>query len=276
MPHCEVNPLTLTPLDIHNKEFGRAWRGYSEAEVDDFLDLVVKEFEALIRENGELKDRLDELERVLERYKTIEDSLNKTLLLAQQAAEDVRQVGEKEARLIKERAMVEAQQVIDEARARAKQAVEDYSEMRREVELFRLRMKTLLEAQLEIFEEAALKDEGEPASPFFTGRRAREITSRYGRQNRDAGDEGDAETESHIEAAALDFRGQTRNRAARVPGTGRPQLFETEPVPEGPARPNLWGEPAGAVDTVPARSRPGLEPAEALEEDRDDGDEETW
>ena len=40
----------LTPVDIHNKEFGRSFRGYNEDEIDDFLDQVVNDYEKLYRE----------------------------------------------------------------------------------------------------------------------------------------------------------------------------------------------------------------------------------
>jgi len=46
---------TLTPLDIHNKEFSRGFRGYNEEEVDEFLDQIVAELEGLLRENEELR-----------------------------------------------------------------------------------------------------------------------------------------------------------------------------------------------------------------------------
>ena len=48
----DVDIRRLSPLDIHNKEFSKSFRGYSENEVDEFLDLVVAEFERLIRSEG--------------------------------------------------------------------------------------------------------------------------------------------------------------------------------------------------------------------------------
>jgi cell division initiation protein len=47
----------LTPLDIQNAVFRRSWRGYNEAEVDEFLDRLVVEYEQLHRENLALKAR---------------------------------------------------------------------------------------------------------------------------------------------------------------------------------------------------------------------------
>ena len=48
----------LTPLDIHNKDFKRSFRGYDEDEIDDFLDQVVNDYEKLYRDNDKLKKEL--------------------------------------------------------------------------------------------------------------------------------------------------------------------------------------------------------------------------
>lgn len=51
------NDMPLTPLDIHNKEFTRAFRGYDEDEVNEFLDQVIKDYEAVLREKKDLLNR---------------------------------------------------------------------------------------------------------------------------------------------------------------------------------------------------------------------------
>jgi cell division initiation protein len=267
--------MTLTPLDIHNKEFKVGFRGYVEGEVDDFLDQVVKEFESLIRENGELKDRLDNLDQALERYRTIEDSLNKTLLLAQQAAEEVRSVGGREAELIRERALMEAKRMVDEAKAQARQAVEDYSEMRREAELFRLRMKTMLQAQLEIFIEAEAKEEESGTTPFATGAKAAGITTRYAAGDRESDPSGYGPAPRE-DAAALDYRRPApepdHRRPASEPDYRRPAPAPAETGETG--RPNLWGEPATSARSLPTRrsgqSPAGQRPGEAEAEGEDE------
>jgi cell division initiation protein len=48
----------LTPLDIQNAVFHRSFRGYNEAEVDEFLDRLVAEYEQLYRENLALKEQV--------------------------------------------------------------------------------------------------------------------------------------------------------------------------------------------------------------------------
>ena len=66
----------LTPLDIHNKEFKRSFRGYNEEDVDEFLDRVIKDYELLYRENIELKENMDRLNSKLEHFQHMENTLH--------------------------------------------------------------------------------------------------------------------------------------------------------------------------------------------------------
>lgn len=50
--------MFLTPKDIHDKTFKRSFKGYDENEVDEFLDLVIKEFNLMIDENERLRQEL--------------------------------------------------------------------------------------------------------------------------------------------------------------------------------------------------------------------------
>lgn len=52
--------MPLTPIDIHNKEFNKVFRGYDEDEVNEFLDQVIKDYELILREKKELEDKLNE------------------------------------------------------------------------------------------------------------------------------------------------------------------------------------------------------------------------
>ena len=58
--------MALTPADVHNVAFSRARvgkRGYSEQEVDLFIDLVEQELIRHIEEDAELRHRNAELAR---------------------------------------------------------------------------------------------------------------------------------------------------------------------------------------------------------------------
>ena len=49
----------LTPMDIHNKEFKRVFRGYSEEDVDAFMNNIAGDYEKVYREYCELKERCE-------------------------------------------------------------------------------------------------------------------------------------------------------------------------------------------------------------------------
>lgn len=106
--------MKLTPLDIHHKEFRRAIRGYSEEEVDVFLDQVADEFERVFKENIDLKEQIDGMKDKVKQYEGVEHSLHRALLTAQQAADDVQDNATKESELIVKDAELKAKEIIQQ------------------------------------------------------------------------------------------------------------------------------------------------------------------
>jgi cell division initiation protein len=145
--------MPLTPLDIHNKEFGRAFRGYREDEVDLFLDEIVREFESLLKENASLRERLETLSSKVEQYRELEDTLHNTLIIAQETAEDVKASARKEAELIVREAEQEAAETQRRAQSRLSELSDTYEELRKQMRLFRARLKSELSGQLELVEQ---------------------------------------------------------------------------------------------------------------------------
>lgn len=77
--------MPLTPNDIHNKTFTKAFRGYDEDEVNEFLNQVRKDYEIVLRKKTELEAKVNELDERLGHFSTIEETLNKSILVAQEA-----------------------------------------------------------------------------------------------------------------------------------------------------------------------------------------------
>lgn len=140
----------LTPLDIHNKEFKHSFRGYNEEEVDEFLDGVIKDYETLYRENIELKETIERLNSKLEHYQHMENTLHSTLVIAQETAEEVKLNAKKETELIIKEAEVSAQKLVEEAMAKVRRMTGEYEEMQKQSQVFRTRLRTLLQAQMEM------------------------------------------------------------------------------------------------------------------------------
>lgn len=140
----------LTPLDIHNQEFKRSFRGYNEDEIDEFLDKVVKDYEQLYRENVELKETIDRLKTKVEHFQHIENTLHNTLVVAQETAEEVKLNAKKEAELIVKEAKINGQRLVDEATGKVRQRVAEYEELQQQSQLYRTKMRTIVLTQLEL------------------------------------------------------------------------------------------------------------------------------
>jgi len=149
----------LTPLDIHNKEFKRSFRGYNEDEVDEFLDRVVKDYEQLYRENLDLKETIDRLNSKLDHFQHMENTLHNTLVIAQETAEEVKLNAKKETELMIKEAEVRSQRLIDEAMSKVRRMTGEYEELQKQAQIYRTRMRTLVQAQLEMLKSSEDDDE---------------------------------------------------------------------------------------------------------------------
>ena len=146
----EVALVPLTPLDIHNKEFSKGFRGYDEDEVNEFLDQVIKDYEMIIREKKQLEEKVAELTEKLNYFTNIEETLNKSILIAQETAEEVKRNAQKEAKLIIKEAEKNADRIISEALAKSRKIALEIEELKRQSKVFRTRFRMLIEAQLEM------------------------------------------------------------------------------------------------------------------------------
>lgn len=142
--------MPLTPLDIHNKEFSRSFRGYDEDEVNEFLDQVIKDYEMVIREKRDLEDRLKDMQERLGHFNNIEETLNKSIVVAQEAAEEVKRNAQKEAKLIIREAEKNADRIVNEALSKARKIAIEIEDLKKQSKVFRNRFKMLIEAQLEM------------------------------------------------------------------------------------------------------------------------------
>jgi cell division initiation protein len=144
--------MPLTPLDIHNKEFKRGFRGYDEDQVNEFLDQVIKDYEAAIRENKELQNQIQTIQERLNHFSNIEETLSKTLIVAQETAEEVKMNAKKEAQLVLKEAEKNADRIINESLVRSGRISLEIEELKKQASVYRTRFRMLVEAQLELIQ----------------------------------------------------------------------------------------------------------------------------
>ncbi|RHB51195.1 DivIVA domain-containing protein [Exiguobacterium sp. AM39-5BH] len=142
--------MALTPIDIHNKEFSTRFRGYDIDEVNEFLDQIIKEFELLIRENRRYEELVNDMQARIDYFSSMEDTLNKSIIVAQEAAEEVKTNAAKEASLILKQAEREALAREEEASRKEQLAEREVIQMLKKVELYRTRFRVLVDAQMEL------------------------------------------------------------------------------------------------------------------------------
>lgn len=163
----------LTPMDIHNREFKRAaLRGYKESEVDEFLDLVVADYEKLMRENERLKEQARYNEKELTHYRNLEKNLQDTLVVAQKTADEVVSAAKKNAKEMRENAVRESKNMyentvretqnmreqaqidikrqLDDAQHKLRAIAAEYARIITDKEAFFLRIRTTLESELAV------------------------------------------------------------------------------------------------------------------------------
>ena len=138
----------LTPVEIENKEFKKAIRGFREDEVDEFLDIVKEDFEILYRENIDLKEKIKMYQDQINKYENIEETLKATLITAQSAAEDTCSAANKKAKIIVEEAELRSRQIIEQANNRVIEIRKEYDSLVKEFKIFRNKFKSLLEDEI--------------------------------------------------------------------------------------------------------------------------------
>ena len=140
----------LTPIDIDNKQFSRQLKGYNVDEVDDFLDEISADYERSMLMNKNLEDKISELENILQEYKNAEGSLQDTLLIAKQTADNIRQSAETEANKV----LDEAEKVYRDKTGNIDGIIEgkkqELNNIQESINVFKRKSEALLVAQLEI------------------------------------------------------------------------------------------------------------------------------
>ena len=144
----------ITPLDIENKKFSKQMmNGYSVEEVDDFLDDLTTDYTKNYKETTELKQKVEELTKSLEHYKTIEETLQNTLVMAQSTAEDIKTVAKQQADQIINEANGTARQQVTELNNEILTKQKELDEIKKQFDIYKAKMESLLISQLELLKD---------------------------------------------------------------------------------------------------------------------------
>lgn len=149
----------ITPLDIENKKFGKQMmNGYSVEEVDDFLDDLTVDYSKNYKEISELRSKVDELNASLAHYKTIETTLQNTLLMAQETAEEVKNVAKQKSEQIITDARAAAEKQVNELNNEILTKQKSLDDIKKQFDIYKAKMESLLISQLELLKDVNKDD----------------------------------------------------------------------------------------------------------------------
>ena len=149
-----------TPLDIENKKFSKQMvNGYNVDEVDEFLDEITADYEKLYKENKELKENTEELHNDVGQYRTIESTLQNTLVIAQKTADEIQNVAKQQAEQIIKDAEHQAKTRLDELNTQIMIKEKELNELKKQFSVYKAKMESLLISQLELIKDMAEEEE---------------------------------------------------------------------------------------------------------------------
>lgn len=146
----------LTPLEIDAKAFKKSLIGYTKKDVIRFIEEIQASYEKVYRENIELKDKINVLNEGISYYKTLEKTLQNTLLLAEKTSEEIKANAHKKAEQIEKEAELKAETIVQEARSEVFRINQRKEELTKQYDASKIQIKQFLKAQLELTEMNSL------------------------------------------------------------------------------------------------------------------------
>lgn len=162
----------LTPVDIETVDFKKVALGYSQDEVDEFLDKVIVEFEMLYKENAKLNDKVSVLDEGLKYYQALEETIKNSIVMAEKTAAEAKYNANQASDQIIREAQLKATEILQDANKRLYELECEVMKMKNQYDSIKAKIRFLLNAELEILQncegefgtlsaETAVTDENE-------------------------------------------------------------------------------------------------------------------
>ena len=284
--------MPITSLEIKDKTFSTRFRGFDPEEVDEFLDIVVRDYEDLVRSNHDKDLHIKSLEERLSYFDEMKDSLSQSVLIAQDTAERVKQAAtersnniihqaEQDAQRLLEEAKYKANEILRQATDNAKKVAVETEELKNKSRVFHQRLKSTIESQLAIVESSDWEDILRPTATYLqtSDEAFKEVVSEVLGEpipspieeepidmTRQFSPEEMTELQARIEAAnkeLAEFEAQAKQEVENPTPVVSPQVEEEPAHPVGPmyeepeVAPVHPSGPSPATETVD--SAPGFE-----------------
>src|SRR5574344_2333472 len=135
------------------KKFNTSFAGYDKYEVNKFIDDVTKNYESMLNRLKESDAALAKAKVELERLQNMESTLNRALIVAEDASNQIRRVAKDESRSIIDDAKKNASRIVNDALIKAEKAEADAESLKHRVEIYKRRVKQVIEEQETMIDE---------------------------------------------------------------------------------------------------------------------------
>jgi cell division initiation protein len=135
------------------EKFNSSPNGYNKTEVNTFVSDVTREYESMLNRLKSKDNELQILKEQLEHYKSLEKTLNKAVLVAEDSSNIIKKVAHDEAKLIIEEAKRNASQIVNDALLEAEKAEIEADQLRRSLKIYKARIKQTIEEQLTMVDD---------------------------------------------------------------------------------------------------------------------------
>lgn len=150
----------ITPIEIRQHSFKKAFQGYNKDEVQNFLNTLSSEWERMLEDHKRVKLELEKTQSALDNLRQVESALHKTLLQAEETSKSVVENAKTTAELRIQEADAKAKEMVKTAmddRSRIEMQINELVSRRNEI---LQQLKSYLSAQterLKTFEEKEMK-----------------------------------------------------------------------------------------------------------------------
>lgn len=152
----------ITAMEIRNQQFKKSLRGFNEDEVRNFLVRLSQDYENLYSENSQLRENMQRIQYEMDKYRKMEETMNNSIILAQQTAEEVIANARKEANLY-----------LEDSKRHVASILGVYQEIIKRMNVFNVELKSQMNAEMEMLDKNQRKIED--LANFFYGKDLKEL-----------------------------------------------------------------------------------------------------
>ncbi len=143
----------IMPIDIDKKEFSRDKKGYNSREVDEFLDIIVADYEKVLNDNRTMAHKIKALEKQLEEAQKDDNAMVETLETAKKLMADISASAERRAELMMRDAELEAENMLLDAKVNVRKLTDEHAILSAKVRRLKENFRKMLESELARIDE---------------------------------------------------------------------------------------------------------------------------